>query len=227
MGITKGKPLEVPKEPHLNSLNEYKMISQWGYCTIPYSRCLKWTEWGLFGVLIDYTLSYLEGCIVEIGVGWSSIYVTAVAKKYNRQTFHCDIQHGVMANFASVDGYFKEDATLYVGNSDDFFKEIDFPPVAVALIDGGHKYEQAKKDFENLFPLMVDNGFIFIHDTYPPEEDWTTPNMCGDGYRLRQELEKRTDLDCFTFVYAQTVRAMGVGLTIIRKKPKDLPHFQR
>ena len=212
-------------EPHPKSLKRYNEIAQWYDCPIPFSKTLEWSEWGLLGVLADFVLFFRrEGCIVEIGVGESSIYLTKLAEKYGRKIYHCDISHGVITNYKSVKGYFAEDAHLFIGTSDKFFEEVPIPPVSLAFIDGGHMYEQVKRDFWNIFPLVIDNGYIFIHDTYPPHESWTDENSCGDGYRLRQELEGMTDkMDCFTFVYS----AIETGLTMVRKKPQRLPKFRR
>jgi len=198
-------------------------IAQWEPGPLPVSKNLGWTRWGLLGVLGDFVLNYTKGCIVEIGLCESSIYLTWLAKKYGRKTFHCDIQLGIIINMKTVDGYFTDDATIFGGSSDDFFKETEIPPVALGFIDGDHTYEQVKKDFDNLFPLMVDDGYIFLHDTYPPQETWLGESQCGTVYKLRQELEKRKDLDCFTFTHS----AMEVGMTMVRKKPKDLPYFRR
>ena len=212
-------------EPHPKSKQRYDEIAQWEPGTLPFSNTLGWSEWGLLGVLADFVLFFRqEGCIVEIGVGESSIYLTKLAEKYDRRIFHCDISHGVITNYKSVKGYFADNAHLFIGTSDDFFRETDIPTVALGFIDGGHMYEQVKRDFWNLFPLLVDNGYIFMHDTYPPHESWTHENACGDGYKLRQELETMRDkMDCFTFAYS----AIETGLTMVRKKPRNLPGCRR
>lgn len=210
-------------EPHAKSKKTYDEIAQWEPCSVLYSFTVKWSRWGLLGVVADYVLFHTQGCIVEIGVGDSSIFFTKLSEKYGREIYHCDISHGVIENFKTVNGYFRKTAHLYIGSSDDFFHDIVIPPIALGFIDGGHKYEQVKRDFDNMFKRLVNNGFIFIHDTYPPHEEWVRPNYCGDGYKLRQELEKREDVDCFTWVRG----AIGVGLTMVRKKPPDLPYYRK
>ena len=65
---------------------------------------------------------------------------------------------------------------------------------------------------------MVPNGVVALHDTYPPDAAWTDENHCGEVYRLRQTLEARADLDCFTFSRGT---AIGVGITFVRKRDPD------
>ena len=38
--------------------------------------------------------------------------------------------------------------------------------VEFIFIDGFHKYEAVKKDFELFYPKIVNNGYIVIHDIY-------------------------------------------------------------
>ena len=190
----------------------------------PFNVDYSWARWKLLNVLSDFTLFYVEGDIVEIGIGESSASFTSLSKKYNIKVYHCDISGERVRNHTEAGIYF--DLTrnsVFLGPSDDFFKEINLPPIALGFIDGNHMYEQVKKDFENLFSYVVDHGVIFLHDTYPKGENGIDALNCGTSYILRQELEKDSRVDCFTFVRS----ARNVGLTMVRKKPKDLPFYRR
>ena len=199
-------------------------VADWEPGPLPFSKNLGWQHWGLFGVLLDYILYYIkEGVLVEIGVGESAIFMTKAALKYNRKTYHCDIQPIKIEGPKTIPGWFKDDAFLFIGPTDGFFAQVDIPPVAVGIIDGDHTYEQVRKDFFNLLPKVVDNGYIFLHDTYPERKEQLNPNVCGDVYKLRQELEAHPDLDVFTFPNS----AWDVGLTMVRKCPENRPHFQK
>jgi len=57
-------------------------------------------------------------------------------------------------------------------------------PVEAAFIDADHASEVAFQDFEDLFPHVIDNGLIFIHDTYPCDKQWTAPMFCNDSWRV-------------------------------------------
>lgn len=54
--------------------------------------------------------------------------------------------------------------------SDEFFKQ-NTEKFDVIFIDGLHYYEQVKKDFENSFKCLNDNGFIILHDMMPTTPD--------------------------------------------------------
>jgi hypothetical protein len=199
---------------HKGSRDLFDQVANWEDSSIPFSKTFGWTRFGLLGVLSDYVLNYTSGDIVEIGVCETSIFFTNLAYKHKRKVFHCDIQRSVIENCKTIDGYFKHDSVVFCGSSDKFFDEVAFTPIALGFIDGDHNYEQVKKDFWNLLPHVVKGGFIFLHDTYPKDEEWISENKCGTVYRLRKELEERKDLDVFTF----TKSAWDVGLTIVKRR---------
>lgn len=220
-------PVKNPNE-HPGSRDMYDTIAQWSACPIVISVAMVWNRMGILGILGDYVLNYTPGDIVEIGVGESSIFLTKLARKFGRVVYHCDLQRGHIVNMTTVPGILDSSGVSYIGKSDDFFKEVEFSSIALGFIDGDHTYEQVKKDFENLFDLLVEGGYIFLHDTYPPNEDYLPENRCGDVYRFRQELEDRSNfyrenIDVFTFPFG----AMDVGLTMVRKLPRKRPHFRR
>lgn len=210
------------EHPGSRDLMDFVSPKQWEDSTIPFSKKLKWERWGLLGILCDYVLHYTPGDIIEVGVCESSIYLSFLAKKYQRKIYHNDIQQSVIENCKTVPGYFLPDAVIVQDSSDNFFQLTNFTPIALTFIDGEHTYEQVKKDFENALHLTVPNGYIFLHDTLPPGTEWLMENACGDVYRLRKELDKRSDLDVFTFNHS----AWSVGLTMVRKIPNQEPEYR-
>lgn len=226
-------------EIHQESLETYKFISDWIDPKFPYSRKDVWHRMGMVGVFADFVCSCTAGAILEIGVGESSIYLTQVSKKYDRKIIHCDVAPGKILNPLTVPGYLSEDnavitkesmngkdsrCTIFIGDSDDLFKYVKIPDLALSFIDGDHNYSQVKKDFYNAFNCTVENGYILLHDTYPPDETYLGDSRCGTVYQLRQELAGFPWLDMITLPRGT---AMGVGLTIIRKKPAHVPEYQR
>jgi hypothetical protein len=138
--------------------------------------------------------------------------------------YHCDIAPSKIINPKTVPDYIQEDAICCMDSSDNFFKNVVQGPLAISFIDGDHNYEQARKDFFNMARITVDNGYILLHDTYPPGPDWIHENACGDVYKLRQEIEHdRMNYDCITLPKGCVI---GVGLTIVRVLPKERPHYQ-
>lgn len=203
-----------------------------------------WHRFGMMGVFGDYVLSCTPGNVAEIGVGESSIYLSKVAQKYHRTIFHCDIAPGKIVNPLTIDGYLVEQglnislnhnnpsyaqgySRFFVGPSDNMWDHFPIPEKTLALtfIDGDHLYDQVKKDFCNAVSRTVDNGYILLHDTYPPDEDHLREERCGNVYRLRQEIEADPRFDCITLPKGT---AVSVGLTIVRVKPRgELPEYQR
>lgn len=190
----------------------------------------------------QYFLNGVQGDILEIGVGESSYFLSRIAKRYKRRLYHCDISPSKIVNPMTVPGYLSdsEDITYleerdpnpsewkrvvcFAGASDELFKKIPLTPIAYAFIDGDHNYEQAAKDFWNVWPLVVEHGVVALHDTYPPDESYTDENRCGDVFKLRQQLEvKSNQMDVFTVTRGA---AIGVGITFVRKKPSSLPFYQ-
>jgi len=208
---------------HPGSRDMYDFISKWETCSLVVSTNLKWDRFGILGIMGDYVLRHTIGDIVEIGVGESTIFLTRLAEIHVRKVYHCDICISDITNMQTIDGIFGKDNLIYNDTSDKFFRNINFTPIALGFIDGDHNYEQVKRDFDNLLPLVVDDGFIFLHDTYPPSDDYLSEHRCGNVYKLRQELEQRRDIDCFTFSHG----AMDVGFTMIRKLPKEQPSYRK
>lgn len=227
---------------HTESENTLKDIAVWANTPFPFSLKDSLYRFGILGTLgYLFLLDLPNTHIIEIGTGESSIYLTEVARRLDRRMFYCDYAYGKIFNPLTVKGYLYEDTILlkektviqdylqnkgvaYCGTSDNFFKDLSFPSIGLAFIDGEHKYEYVKRDFDNIFKLLVPNGVIFLHDTYPPEESLVLNSYCEDSYKIRQELEKRTDVDIFTFT--KTV-GVGVGITMCRKKPEQLPYYQK
>jgi hypothetical protein len=224
---------------HLGSKETYEKIANWGGEELPFSKYLRWDRMGLLAILADYFLNYSKGHILEIGAGESTVYFTYLAKKYNRKAYFCDIQRSIYENALTVPGYFDDDVavisedgkrkisyaknTLFIGSSDAFFKEVELPQIAVAFIDGSHNVDFVRRDFYNILPLIEETGAIFIHDTMPLDETYLHENACGDGYKLRQELEIDPRLDTFCFLRS----AHDVGLLMVRRKPENLPYYKK
>ena len=179
-----------------------------------------WDRWGLLSVLSDYVLNYNKGAIVEIGCGESSIIFSTLAEKYKVWCYHIEYSRGGVENMKNTKGYFGKYSLVFRMTSDEFFekhRKIDpLPPIALSFIDGDHEYEQVKKDFDNIWPKVVDGGYVFFHDTLPPDDSWKVPEKCGTVYELRKDLEEfsiRPGYEIFTFDKS----AFNVGLTMVRK----------
>jgi len=178
-----------------------------------------WDRWGLLAVLSDYVLNYTEGDIMEIGCGESSIYLSKLAEKYNRKCYHVEYSVSGIDNMKNTKGYFGKNSQVFNMKSEDFFKaiqtaDIGYPKLALAFIDGDHSYEAATYDFECIERYLVRGGYVFLHDTLPPDDSWKVPHKCGTVYKLREDLEfESNNFEVFTFPRS----AFDVGLTMVRK----------
>jgi len=113
------------------------------------------------------------GCIVEIGSyhGRSAI---ALALGSNRDVYCVDLfapfknPQGHEFSGEYVEIFFKniKDYNIHAvkGRAEDVAKWWD-KPIALLFIDGDHIYQEVKKDFEMWIPLVVEGGFVMLHDT--------------------------------------------------------------
>jgi hypothetical protein len=201
-------------EQHPGSKELYDRVANWHPGPLLFSKEFGWERWGLLGVIADFILHYTPGCIVEVGCCETSIFLSALGEKYGRQVFHCDLQRSVIENCKTVPGYFGKNSQTFIMPSGEFFKTVQLPcPAALVFIDGDHMYEQVREDFINALSVLDKEGFILLHDTAPPNKDWTTPSTCGTVYKLRLELEKDNDFQIFTFRRS----SWDVGLTLVQR----------
>jgi len=98
---------------------------------------------------------------------------------------------------------------------DNLNEEID-----MAFIDADHNSEVAFQDFEDLFPKMIENGIIFIHDTFPCSSEWTKPIFCGDSWKLPQKIKDKYSSVCDVLTIP-----IQPGLTMVIKRTKPLDYM--
>jgi len=170
--------------------------------------------WSVLKALADIILFFRPYTVVEIGAGESTRILAEAAEKAEVKFYSVDMQKHKLSHHTHWQ-------TNVLGNSLDFIKEFD-EKCGLVLIDANHTYPVAKQEFDFFFEKLVPGGVIFLHDTFPCIEEAITDQGCGDVYKLRQELEKRTDeMDCFTWPYS----AIFNGLTMVIKKDKDRPYW--
>ena len=136
---------------------------------------------------------------LEIGVMYGDTFID-VAKLVKRAI-------GVDVKNRLPSGY-----EFYETSSDDFFENFK-DKIDVIFIDGDHRYEQAKKDFENSLKILNAGGTIIIHDTDPNQAVRLAPTSCADSYKLVGHIhDKHPELDILTF----PVSCMGIS--VVRRK---------
>lgn len=181
-------------------------------------------EWIVIDRLADVILSCVKGCIVDIGVGLSTVILARYAKKFNRVQYSCDINQRVINKYI---GNGLHDKHIIVNKSSLDFIDDFKQKVAIAFIDGWHKYDIVKQESEVMISNMVSGSIMFMHDTFPRTISLvsTDGNRCGDVYRIRQELEKDNRVDTFTWRYR--TQADRCGLTMVMKKDTNMPFYKQ
>lgn len=93
-------------------------------------------------------------------------------------------------------------------------------PIEMAFIDADHKAEVAFQDFEDLFPHMIENGMIFMHDTFPCEQKWADPIFSGDSWRVPAMIKEKYSTVCDVLTIP-----VQPGLTVVRKYTTPLDYM--
>lgn len=143
-----------------------------------------------------------QGCIVEIGAGKSTKVLAKHAQKWGVPHYTCDIKPVKTLHDTHI---------VFQGSSAEFMETFNDLP-ALVLLDGSHHCDDVRPEVEFFLSKLVRGGVIFIHDTYPPFEEWGIwGKHCGDIWKLRQELEQWPGVQIFTWPYT----ANCCGLTMI------------
>jgi predicted O-methyltransferase YrrM len=159
----------------------------------------------------------VKGCnfdtFLELGVdtGYTTKKVLDIATNL-KKVFCVDLRNQDIIKYHSDN----EHKIEYFFNitTDDFFKLNKISEIDCAFIDADHSYTQSRIDFLNVFEILNDDGIIFLHDTYPPSIELTTPDRNGDTYKLYLELLSPEWIDKIDVINLPIYD----GLTIIRKR---------
>ena len=161
-------------------------------------------DWNMLDSLVPIILSNVKGCVVDIGIGPSTRVLFKHSSALKRDHYSCDKKES-RCDWAREIGI----SDVYFGKSLEFIKQFPDIPVALAFIDGYHKYEVVIQETKFFLKKLAVGGVLFLHDTYPP---FDRLKNCGDVWRVRREME-RSDVQTFTWPYTATDR----GLTMLMK----------
>ena len=183
-------------------------------------------KWIILDRLTDVILSNVEGCVVDVGIGKSTDVLYAHSSRLKRKHYSCDISEKLCRWARSLN-----ELEVFEGKSFNFIKQFSDIPVAVVFIDGDHHYSTVIEEVNFFLSRLSPGGVIFLHDTLP--RDWRDvhgyekngrhADLTCDSYLVRQEMEKRKDLQIFTWPYT----AQNTGLTMIMKKEENAPRFRQ
>jgi predicted O-methyltransferase YrrM len=158
--------------------------------------------------MIAYLAKLLEPNIyVELGIEVAST-INAVAK-HAKRCLGVDINPACRASITEPNiEFFCETTEVFINN----YKDVN---INMVFIDADHNCDAVISDFRGIYPYVVDQGIILLHDTYPGSKAYTTPFFCNNAYQAVDIL--RTEYkDCeFTTI------PVHPGLTICRKRIDD------
>jgi hypothetical protein len=113
------------------------------------------------------------------------------------------------------------DHEVFCGTDHDFILQFDDEP-SLVFLDGPHDYDSVLAEVSFFLKRLREYGVIFIHDTYPPDEDHLRSSACETAYKIRQRLEEeriRENLQVFTWPW-------DCGLTMAMKLREGRPYYQ-
>ena len=186
--------------------------------TPPWWDDKKYGPWIILERLADIILYFVPGCIVEIGLGASTVVLAKVAREYNVKHYAIDTSKSRCESIESKSKTNHKNLIVYRGRSLDFIEEFDDSP-SLVFIDGCHKSEVVLKEAMFFLEKLNPGGIMFFHDMYLCEE-WKgrheEKGKYSDTYLARWILENMKNVWCFTFPYT----AAACGLTMVMKKPE-------
>ncbi len=110
-------------------------------------------------------------------------------------------------------------AHFFKGTTDSFAEHLtkNNTVIDMLFIDADHSKESVLADFKNYFPLVKEDGIIFLHDGYPKNKEYTQDGYCSNCWEAIAELSKDTT------TYEMVTIPQHPGLTICRKRTKQIP----
>lgn len=107
----------------------------------------------------------------------------------------------------------KKNMEFFEGLTDDYFAKL--PPdemFDMVFIDADHSHEQSLQDFLNVKDRVIEDGFIFFHDTYPYDPWMFQPDQCNDCYKTALYIKQN-----FAAEFEVVTLPFNPGVTIVKK----------
>lgn len=156
----------------------------------------------------DFIFSYIKPELyLELGV--------RDGRNFNTVSKHC--KHAVGVDIIYPQFNLLSNQEYHQTSTNSFFeslnKDIRFDTI---FIDADHSYEQSLKDFINAKEYLIEDGFIFFHDTYPCDEYWFNPGLCNDAYKTILHIKENfiDDFEVLTLPFHP-------GVSILKKMKRN------
>tara|TARA_R110002167_G_scaffold364861_2_gene588006 strand:- start:701 stop:1267 length:567 start_codon:yes stop_codon:yes gene_type:complete len=157
---------------------------------------------------LDFLGSWIKPeCYLELGVR-TGVNFQTIAK-------HCKKAIGVDSQPSPFE--LNDNMEYHTMYTDDYFNNLDKDvKFDCVFIDADHSYKQSLKDFMNVKDRVIEDGFIFFHDTYPFNESLMVPWICNDVYKTALYIKENL-IDEFEIL----TLPFNPGVTIVKKMNRD------
>lgn len=147
-------------------------------------------------------------CYLELGVRDGSTFMPV--------SQYCKKAIGVDA-FNALPHVLQPNMEFHTMLTDDYFLTLD-PSVKfdVVFIDADHSHEQSLKDFMNVKDRLIEDGFIFFHDTYPYDVSMLQPLACNDCYKTALYIKEH-----FIDEFEVLTLPINPGVTMVKKMNRN------
>jgi predicted O-methyltransferase YrrM len=161
---------------------------------------------------MEFIFSYLKPeKYLELGVRDGTTFLKVA--KYCRMIIGVDIETpGFNRSEVQCENY-----EFHTKDTDSYFRELDSSEMFDAVfIDADHSHEQSLRDFLNVKDRIIEDGFIFLHDTYPYDEAFFDPGACNDVYKTALYIKNHfiDEFEILTFPF-------NPGVTVVKKMRRD------
>jgi len=85
--------------------------------------------------------------------------------------------------------------------------------IDLAFIDGDHRIESLRSDFELLSPYVSNSAAILIHDTWPGTREYSSDLYCSNSYLFPNEINDAVDR-----MWSAATLAAHPGLTMVTRR---------
>ncbi len=152
----------------------------------------------------DFIFSYIKPeNYLELGVRDGLNFISSAK--------HC--KHAIGVDIVPPPFHLEPNMSYHTMSTDQYFANLA-PDVMfdTVFIDADHSHEQSLKDFLNVKDRVIEDGFIFFHDTYPYDELMFNPQLCNDVYKtalyIKQNLIEEFEILTLPF---------NPGVTLVKK----------
>lgn len=157
---------------------------------------------------LDFMCSWIKPeCYLELGVRGGENFFTVAN--------HCHKAIGV--DIIPCPRPLLPNMEYHTCSTDAYFENLN-PSIEfdAVFIDADHSHEQSLKDFLNVKDKVVEDGFIFFHDTYPYDPVMFDPGLCNDVYKTALYIKTHL-IDEFEIV----TLPINPGVTVVKKMKRN------